>query len=71
MLLQLVWQALSAEPAGLRTRQIHVVCNNTLVENPKIIQYTNKVLSLVEKAALEQSMPIFVKKTTPLLEDTF
>lgn len=71
MLLQLVWQALSSEPAGLRTRQIYVVCNNTLVENPKIIQYTNKVLQLVEKVAMEQSMPIFVKKTTPLLEDTF
>jgi DNA sulfur modification protein DndC len=71
MLLQLVWQALSVEVAGLRTRQIYVVCNNTLVENPKIIQYTDKVLQLIEKSALEQSMPIFVKKTTPLLEDTF
>jgi len=71
MLLQLVWQALSSEPAGLRTRSIHVVCNNTLVENPKIIQYTDKVLQLIEKAALDQAMPIFVQRTTPPLEDTF
>ncbi|MEO6729831.1 MAG: DNA phosphorothioation system sulfurtransferase DndC [Ferruginibacter sp.] len=71
MLLQLVWQALMTQPAGLRTRQIYVVCNNTLVENPKIIKYTNTVLQLLEKAAMVQSMPVYVKKTTPLLEDTF
>lgn len=71
MLLQLVWQALSSEPSIVRTRQIYVVCNNTLVENPKIIQYTDHVLQLIEKAAVQQSMPVIVKKTTPLLEDTF
>jgi DNA sulfur modification protein DndC len=69
MLLQLVWQALKDEP--IKKRSIYVVCNNTLVENPKIIQYTDKVLRLIEKAAAEQSMPVYVKKTTPQLEDTF
>jgi DNA sulfur modification protein DndC len=71
MLLQLVWFALKNELQGLRQRPIYVVCNNTLVENPKIIQYTDKVLQLIEKAAMEQGMPIYVKKTTPRLEDTF
>jgi DNA sulfur modification protein DndC len=71
LLLQLVWQALKNEPAGLRQRPIHVVCNNTLVENPKIIQYTDKVLKLIEQAAVEQSMPIYVNRTIPQLQDTF
>lgn len=71
LLLQLVWQALKSEPSGLRQRAIYVVCNNTLVENPKIIQYTDKVLKLIEKAAVDQSMPIYVKRTIPQLEDTF
>ncbi|MCK9403931.1 MAG: DNA phosphorothioation system sulfurtransferase DndC [Chitinophagaceae bacterium] len=71
MLLQLVWYALKEELQGLRQRPIYVVCNNTLVENPKIIQYTDRVLQLIEKAAMEQGMPIYVKKTTPRLEDTF
>lgn len=71
MLLQLVWHVVKKQPAGLRQRPIHVVCNNTLVENPKIIQYTDKVLRLIEKAAFEQSMPLFVEHTTPKLEDTF
>jgi DNA sulfur modification protein DndC len=71
MLLQLVWYALQDELRGLRQRPIYVVCNNTLVENPKIIQYTDKVLQLIERAAMEQGMPVYVKKTTPRLEDTF
>ena len=71
MLLQLVWNVVRKEMIGLRKRPIYVICNNTLVENPKIIQYTDKVLQLIEKAAFEQSMPIFVEQTTPKLEDTF
>ena len=71
MLLQLVWQVIQKELKGLRQRPVHVVCNNTLVENPKIIQYTDKVLQHIEKAAFEQSMPVFVERTTPRLEDTF
>jgi len=71
MLLQIVWQALLSEPTMVRTRKIYVVCNNTLVENPKIIQYTDKVLKLIEKAALDQSIPLLVQRTTPQLEDSF
>lgn len=71
MLLQLVWSVVRKEIRGLRKRPVYVVCNNTLVENPKIIQYTDKVLNLIEKAAFEQSMPVFVERTTPRLENTF
>jgi putative sulfurtransferase DndC len=71
MLLQMVWYSLQNEMHGMRQRPIYVVCNNTLVENPKIIQYNDKILKLIEKAAVEQSLPIFVQKTTPALEDTF
>lgn len=71
MLLQLTWYALKRIPAELRRRQIHVVCNNTLVENPKVLDFVDGVLKQIEKAAVEQSMPIHVKRTTPELEDTF
>lgn len=71
MLLQIVWKAIQSIPAEARTRWIHVVCNNTLVENPKIIDFTEKVLKKIEKAAHEQSMPITVNRTIPRLEDTF
>lgn len=71
MLLQLVWNSLKQIPAELRKRNIYVVCNNTLVENPKILKYTDEVLEKVGKAAFEQSMPVSVIKTTPKLEDSF
>lgn len=71
MLLQVVWYTLQEIPSELRTRPIYVVCNNTLVENPKIIQYTEKVLEKIKQAAMEQTMPVFVQRTTPKLEDSF
>ena len=71
LLLQLVWIAIKAIPAELRTRKIYVVCNNTLVENPKIIKYTEKVLDKIAESAMAQSMPVYVQRTTPALEDSF
>ncbi|HOJ19767.1 MAG TPA: DNA phosphorothioation system sulfurtransferase DndC [Ignavibacteriaceae bacterium] len=71
MLLQIVWYALKSIPTKSLRRKIYVVCNNTLVENPKILEYTDKVLKKIEKSALEQSLPIMVHRTQPQLEDSF
>ena len=71
MLLQVVWLALQKIPAELRTRPIHIVCNDTLVENPKIVQFINQVLKRIQADAVRQGMPITVNQTTPRLEDTF
>lgn len=71
MLLQVVWRALMKIPDGTRDRPIYVVCNDTLVENPKIVGFINRTLERVQKAAAEQSLPITVHRTTPRLEDTF
>ncbi|QTE36367.1 DNA phosphorothioation system sulfurtransferase DndC [Mucilaginibacter gossypii] len=71
MLLQLVWIAIKKIPAELRTRHIYVVCNDTLVENPKIAQFVHRTLDRLQVAAAAQSMPITVHETTPSLEETF
>ncbi|GAA4413346.1 DNA phosphorothioation system sulfurtransferase DndC [Nibrella viscosa] len=71
MLLQVVWRALMKIPAETRDRHVYVVCNDTLVENPKIVAFINRTLDLLQKAATEQGMPISVHRTTPRLEDTF
>ena len=71
MLLQLVWYAIKSIPAELRTRKIYVICNNTMVENPKVLEYVDKVLKQIEKAAAEQSMPVLVHQTIPAIEDSF
>jgi len=70
-LLQVVWNSISKIKPHQRTRDIHVVCNNTLVENPVIISYVKKQLDLIRTAAAEQSMPISVEHTIPIMNNTF
>ncbi|MFD1550747.1 DNA phosphorothioation system sulfurtransferase DndC [Putridiphycobacter roseus] len=76
VLLTLVWIALRRiresfpNPYQLK-RPVHVVCNDTMVENPIIETYVDEVLSKIEVSAREQNLPIFVKKTTPKLDESF
>ena len=70
-LLQVVWNSLLKIEPNQRTRDIHVVCNNTLVENPVIISYVRKQLESIKTAAEEQSMPITVEHTIPSMNNTF
>ena len=70
-LLQLVWLAIKQVPHDLRSREVHVVCNDTMVENPVVTEYVFGVLELIEKAAVQQGLPIEVHKTIPRLEDSF
>lgn len=71
MLLQLVWKAIEKLPDRLRWRPVHVVCNDTMVENPRIVRFIESTLHRIEAAATTQSMPFYVHRTTPRLEDTF
>ncbi len=71
MLLQVVWNALKKIDPVLLTRQIYVVCNDTLVENPRIVKFINKTLKKVQKAANEQQIPLIVEETIPKLDDSF
>lgn len=71
MLLQTVWNALRKIEPALLSRQIYVVCNDTLVENPRIVKFINKTLKKVQKAANDQQIPIIVEETIPKLDDSF
>lgn len=71
MLLQIVWNALTKIDPILLTRRIYVVCNDTLVENPRIVKFISKTLKKIQKAANEQQIPLVVKETTPKLDDSF
>lgn len=71
VLLQLVWLAISEVPLEERKREVHVVCNDTLVENPIIQSYVSGVLNKIKDVAASMSMPIRVETTIPRLEDTF
>ncbi len=71
MLLQIVWYALRKIKPENRTRHIYVICNNTLVENPTILEYVDNILKLIAIAAVKEKMPITVDQTHPRLEDSF
>lgn len=72
MLLQVVWRALKKmDPFFLKQRMIYVVCNDTLVENPRIVKFIRKTLERIQIAAREQGLPITVHETMPRLEDSF
>jgi putative sulfurtransferase DndC len=70
-LLQLVWLAVKQIPHEQRQREIYVVCNDTLVENPVIQNYVDEVLEKIALAAIQQELPVKVQKTIPRLEDCF
>ncbi|MBY0426836.1 MAG: phosphoadenosine phosphosulfate reductase family protein, partial [Cytophagales bacterium] len=71
MLLQITWNALKKIDPILLTRHIYVVCNDTLVENPRIVKFINSTLKKIQKQANIDSFPLTVIQTTPKLEDTF
>ena len=75
VVLTLVWKALLSirEEFGdaALVRQVYVVNNDTLVENPIITDYIVEVLDSIRTAASEQKLPITVQITVPKLEDSF
>lgn len=72
MLLQIVWRSLlKIEPILRQKRKIYIVCNDTMVENPRIVKFINTTLNKIQEAALLYELPITVHQTTPKLEDSF
>lgn len=69
--LQLVWYAIKEIPVEQRHKEIHVVCNDTLVENPRIVEWIDQNLDNIAKSAEKDQLPIIVAKTNPELEDSF
>lgn len=70
-LLQLVFHALNLIPLEKRKKIVHVVCSDTLVEQPYVKKYIDRVLKLIQLSANKLSLPIKVNKVVPDIEDTF
>ncbi|MFG2766722.1 DNA phosphorothioation system sulfurtransferase DndC [Streptomyces rubiginosohelvolus] len=69
--LQLIWMALQELPAEQRTKQVHVISTDTLVENPVVAAWVTTSLDAMIKAAAEQDLPIQPHRLTPEVKDTF
>ena len=56
--LQLIWYAIAALPLEKRTKTIHLITTDTLVENPIISTWVRNCIKQVKLAANQQKMPV-------------
>ena len=70
-ILQLVWLALLELEPKQRSKPIHVISTDTLVENPIVAAWVTRSLDEIASAAREQQLPIRPHKLTPDVSDTF
>ncbi len=71
VVVQIIWNALKELPSEQRKKQVHIISSDTLVETPIIADAINENLNLMNKAALEQGLPIKAVKLYPKIEDSF
>jgi DNA sulfur modification protein DndC len=63
--------ALMSIPPSRRTRPVHVVSNDTLVESPVVIAHLDKVTKAVRQMAENLGLPVTVARTTPDITKSF
>lgn len=68
---QLVFEMLLDLAPSDRTRPVHILCNDTLVESPVLMAYIDAMLTRLQTAAESLHLPITVVKTTPDPDQTF
>ncbi len=74
--LQLVFYALAELPREQLNKEVHVLSNDTLVENPNVVSFLDKQLQKIHEAGKSELFShnpdlFHVIKVTPKLEDTF
>lgn len=69
--LQIVWHALEELEPEERTKPVHVISTDTLVENPVVAAWVTKSLETMEAAAQKSGLPIHPHRLTPEVKDTF
>lgn len=69
--LQLIWMAIARLPAEQRTKPIHVISTDTLVENPVIAAWVEASLLRIGISARQQGLEIYPHRLTPAMENRF
>lgn len=69
--LQLVWLSLQRLEPALRTKPVHVISTDTLVENPVVAAWVTHSLDVLQSAADRQGLPLTAHRLTPAVADTF
>jgi len=66
-----VFEALLAIPPSQRTRPVHIVSNDTLVESPFVMAHLDDVSTQIRSAVEGLGLPITIARTRPDLDKTF
>lgn len=69
--LQLVWQALGQLTPEQLHKEVHVICTDTLVDNPLVAHWITHSLEAMRASAQRQGLPIRPHRLTPALKDRF
>ena len=67
----LIWRAIGALEPARRTKPVHVISTDTLVENPIVAAWVSHSLVAMEQAAQQQGLPIHPHRLTPEVSNTF
>jgi len=67
----LVFEMLLSLPPSQRTRQVHIVANDTLVESPLVVEHIIDSIEEIANAASAFSLPIVTKITRPAADQSF
>jgi len=71
VILSLVYQAILCIPESKRSKPIYVVCSDTLVETPVVVNLIKNVLKAVDESAKKDNLPISTQMVVPKQAETF
>lgn len=71
LLVHLTFEMLLSLPPSERSREVHVVANDTLVESPLVIDHMKASLEQIGRSAAMLQLPIVSQVTEPEVGDTF
>jgi len=68
---QLVWMALMQLPKEKRTKTVHVISTDTMVESPVVAIWASQSLKKMKVTAESEQLPIVPHRLTPQIQNTF
>lgn len=71
LLVQAVFEAVLSITPSKRTRPVHIVSNDTLVESPLVLEHLEICMQKINEAILSIGLPFWVAKTKPDIGNTF
>jgi DNA sulfur modification protein DndC len=69
--LQIIWMAISELPPERRTKTIHIISTDTLVENPIVAAWVENSHAAIRTKAASKELPMLPHRLSPSVENSF